>query len=276
MLIKTLVENTACAEGIGTEHGLSLYIETKQHKLLFDVGASDLFMANAQKLGVDLSQVDLLIISHGHHDHGGGLKYFLEINSQAKVYLQQKAFAGHYVRRPPDVVKYVGLAKELESNPRFVFVDEFLRLDEGLSLYSNIQGNRLLSEGARDLLMDNGSAVVEDDFAHEQNLVITENGHTVLIAGCAHKGIVNIITHLNQKYQITPTHVLGGFHLFNPGNGQSEPAPLVNRIGSFLKGTGAQYFTGHCTGLEAFKLLKETMGDQLQYLAGGSVIRIGC
>jgi mRNA degradation ribonuclease J1/J2 len=72
MIIKTLVENTALSKNFGSEHGLSLYIEANSHKILFDVGASELFLENAKKLNVDISEVDYLIISHGHYDHGGG------------------------------------------------------------------------------------------------------------------------------------------------------------------------------------------------------------
>ena len=68
MIIKTLAENTSLTEDFGNEHGLSLYIETKGHKILFDVGASNLFLQNAQKLGVNISDVDFLVISHGHYE----------------------------------------------------------------------------------------------------------------------------------------------------------------------------------------------------------------
>lgn len=77
MLIKVLIENTAISKDFGCEHGLSLYIETGDRKILFDVGASELFLENAKKLGVDVSDVDYLVISHGHYDHGGGLRAFL-------------------------------------------------------------------------------------------------------------------------------------------------------------------------------------------------------
>jgi len=81
MIIKTLVENTALSKNFGSEHGLSLYIEANSHKILFDVGASELFLENAKKLNVDISEVDYLIISHGHYDHGGGLRAFLRENT---------------------------------------------------------------------------------------------------------------------------------------------------------------------------------------------------
>ena len=85
MIIKTLSENTSISKDIASEHGLSLYIKTKKHKILFDVGASELFLNNAKKLDVNISDVDFLVISHGHFDHGGGLKVFLRENTNADI-----------------------------------------------------------------------------------------------------------------------------------------------------------------------------------------------
>ncbi|AFV12532.1 metallo-beta-lactamase family protein [Thermacetogenium phaeum DSM 12270] len=84
MLIKTLVENTSISKDFGSEHGLSLYIETKKHKILFDVGASELFLQNAKKLNVNIADVDFLVISHGHYDHGGGAKNLFERKQKSR------------------------------------------------------------------------------------------------------------------------------------------------------------------------------------------------
>lgn len=98
MKFVTLVEDTTKCE-LGAEHGLSIYAETEKHKLLFDVGTTDLFIKNAKALGIDLSQVDTVVISHGHNDHGGGLDAFLAINDHAVIYLQEKAFNDHYTAK---------------------------------------------------------------------------------------------------------------------------------------------------------------------------------
>jgi len=99
MIIKTLVENTALSKDFGSEHGLSLYIETNGRKTLFDVGASGLFLKNAIKMNVNIPDVDYLIISHGHYDHGGGLKVFLRENTKAEVFLHRLAFEKYYALR---------------------------------------------------------------------------------------------------------------------------------------------------------------------------------
>ena len=112
MKITTLIENTACREGLVCEHGLSLYIETGSKRILFDAGQTGAFGDNAEKLGIDLSRVDLAVLSHGHYDHGGGLKRFLELNAAAPVYINQSAFSQCY--NGPE--KYIGLAPSLRES----------------------------------------------------------------------------------------------------------------------------------------------------------------
>lgn len=121
MIIKVLSENTAATKEFGYEHGLSLYVETAKHSLLFDTGASGLFAENAARLGVDLSAVDVAVLSHGHYDHGGGLKTFLDKNKQAKVYVRKQAFEPHYADGPDGTKVDIGLDGALLPNECFVF-----------------------------------------------------------------------------------------------------------------------------------------------------------
>ena len=90
------MENTAAGENLAAEHGLSLLIETGEHRILFDAGQTGAFADNAARLGLDLSTVDLAVLSHGHYDHGGGLARFLEINCHAPVYVNPHVFEPHY------------------------------------------------------------------------------------------------------------------------------------------------------------------------------------
>lgn len=211
MIVKILSENTTSSEKLGSEHGLSLYIETETHTILFDTGASCLFAENAEKMGVDLTRVDLAVISHGHYDHGGGLKTFLGINNRAKIYLHQKAFEPHYANRPGGIKAYIGLDESLLSNERFVFCGDRFVIDHELELFSGVDSKRLVPSGNTDLFVKDGDAFVQDDFAHEQNLIISENGKTLLVAGCAHNGIINIIDQFNAEKAAYPITLLEDF-----------------------------------------------------------------
>ena len=274
MIIKVLVENTSDIQSLASEHGLSLYIETQAHKLLFDTGASPIFAENAIKMGVDLAAIDIAILSHGHYDHGGGIKTFLAQNKTAKIYLHKDAFKNHYAHSIFGQQKYVGLAQDLFPNPRFVFNEDGLVIDEELELFSHIDGNRFPPSGNQDLYMEANGDLVQDDFSHEQNLIITENGNALLVAGCAHRGIVNIVEqfHINKKKM--PDIVIGGFHLYNGAAQKDESSQVVTGIGEALAETKAQYFTGHCTGLKSYGQLKGILGEKLGYVSTGSQLNL--
>jgi 7,8-dihydropterin-6-yl-methyl-4-(beta-D-ribofuranosyl)aminobenzene 5'-phosphate synthase len=274
MIIKTLVENISDNPNLGVEHGLSLYIETMRHKILFDTGASQLFAENARKMGVDLATVDIAILSHGHYDHGGGLKTFLALNHTAKIYMNKNAFQNHYSQSIFSQQKYIGLDQGLLPNPRFVFVEDGLIIDEELELFSHIAGNRFPPSGNQDLYMEHNGELLQDDFSHEQNLIISENGKILLVAGCAHKGIVNIVNQFYQDKKRMPDVVIGGFHLYNGAAKRDEAPSIVTGIGQALMATKVQYFTGHCTGKKSYEQLKGILGDKLGYISTGSQINL--
>lgn len=274
MKIKTLIEDTDCFQEYKKEHGLSFYIETSKHKILFDMGKSGLFLENAEKMAIDIKEVDIAIISHGHYDHGGGMSAFLNVNHKAKIYIHEKAFVGHFAKRSNGNVEDIGLDAQLQENDRIVFTRDTFKIDEGLELFSNVCGKKCCSLSNQVLFQKEGDTLVQDAFDHEQSLVIREHDKSVLIAGCAHKGILNILDRFNELKNEKVDVVIGGFHLSNPSLGTSEASSLVDKIGQSLMETGSLYYTCHCTGLEPYERLKAIMKEQIQYLTTGSVVEI--
>lgn len=273
MKIKVLAEDTSSSPTYRSEHGLSFYIETKNNKILFDTGASDLFLENAKKLGVNIDEIDLAVISHGHYDHGGGLQAFLEENSKAKIYIHEKAFENHYSKKMGRIVN-IGLDKNLLKGDQIILTGDIFPINNDLLLFSRVIGNEFLSSCNSSLCTAKGDSIVQDEFEHEQSLLIKDGDHFVLIAGCAHRGIVNILKSSVFLTCTPPCCIIGGFHLYNYGEGVSEESGKVIQIAEFLKETGSMYYTGHCTGIESFKILKGFLGDQIQYLSTGSVVEI--
>ena len=263
MKISMLMENTPFEDNFLFEHGLSIFIETERHHVLFDTGQSDHFAVNAQRLGIDLASVDIAVLSHGHYDHGCGLRAFLALNSKAPVFVSQYAFDRFYAGEE----RYIGLDPDLEGHPRLVPVGDGRALDEELSLFS-------CNERARPYFMDSyglnvlrDGAAMPDDFRHEQYLLIKEQGKRVLISGCSHKGILNIMSWLE------PDILIGGFHFMKVDQAGPD-SKVLDETAQVLLGYDAAYYTCHCTGLPQSEYLKQRMGDRLNYLAAGQQITI--
>ena len=258
MRIVTLVENTACREDLTAEHGLSLYIETGEHRILFDAGQSAAFGNNAEKLGVDLSRTDHAVLSHGHYDHGGGLSVFLEINKTAPVWMNPYAFEEHYNAND----KYIGLDPELKGSERIRFAEDGMRIGNGLTLYSRIPCPEPIRPFG--LTVREKKGPVPEDFRHEQYLLVEEKGKRILISGCSHRGILNILDHFR------PDVLIGGFHFMKMDPEGEELEAAARR----LRGYPTVYYTGHCTGQNQYEALKKILGSQLHSLTTGMEIII--
>ena len=186
MKLWTLIENTAGGEDLTAEHGLSLYLEACGKRILFDAGQTSAFADNAEKLGIDLAAVDLAVLSHGHYDHSGGMKRFMEGNSLAPLYLSRYAFEGHY--NAADA--YIGIDQNLRRSDRLVFCGDVHEIASGLTLYSCNDRSCSVPLEHAGLQMDGADGLCPDDFRHEQYLLIEEQGKRILVSGCSHKGIL--------------------------------------------------------------------------------------
>lgn len=271
MKIITLCENTSINPDLGSEHGLSFYIELDDRKILFDTGASGLFAENAKKLGVDLSAVDIVIISHGHYDHGGGLTRFLEINTKAKIYISRNAFGNYY---SDGGNKYIGIDKTLKDNERFIFVDDYQKISDSIQLFSNVQGRELFSTMNKTLLKEKNQLLIEDDFLHEMNAVFFSGDKKVLFAGCAHNGILNILKRYEAIFGGEPDYYIGGLHLSGSSVNVNESDDRIIALSEKINPLKVKVYTCHCTGLYAYGILKGKLGEKINYMATGSSLTI--
>ena len=271
MKFVTLLENGACDAELGSAHGLSLYIETSKHKILFDMGPDEQFLSNAEKLGVDLKTVDLAILSHGHYDHGGGLEAFCKLNDTARIYLRKGAFGEFVALEEDGSLRYIGLDPALQKYAdRLVFTDETLRLDEELLLFSDVPDAYGALSASGKLKERQGMNLLQDCFLHEQDLLITAEGKTVLVSGCSHRGIVNILRSARALAGGEIGAMVGGFHLFQLEEGDPAADRLIEMIGTALLAGKTVYYTGHCTGDYAYEKLKTVLGDRLHRVLGGT------
>ena len=273
MILKTLVENTSVSSEYKSKHGICFYIETKEHKILFDLGPNELFLENAEKMGVAISEINTVVISHGHKDHGGALKLFLEHNQTAKVYIHEDAFEEHYTKVLGFHIN-VGLDDSLKNHPQVVLTKNITAIEDHLLLFSDVTAKELCSKSNHSLYAKRNGKIGLDDFSHEQNLIITEGEKRILLAGCSHNGIVNIKSKAESVVNHSITHVIGGFHLYNPVSRRIESDTLVRSISKRLKDDKTCYYTCHCTGKGAYAVLKGELLDNISYLSTGTVIEI--
>lgn len=272
MKITCLMDDSDVNNGLLSEHGLSFYIETNQHHILFDTGQSERFMFNAELLGINLDRIDTVIISHGHYDHGGGLKAFLEHNHHAKVYIQATAFQNFYSLRGNHHYAYIGLDKELKDHDQVSLIDGDVTLDEHTYIIQNISEKQFFPKANQSLFVQKNQDYVQDNFVHEQSLLISDDTHRVLIAGCAHRGILNIIK-ASQTYLQKPLDlVIGGFHLSSRHSDLSFTKNEIESLANELKTYSKYYYTGHCTGDDSFKIVKRVMDNQIDRFYPGKHI----
>lgn len=243
MKIYILTENHAWGN-FKAEHGLSYYIEHDSN-VLFDTGHSDLFLQNAKKLNIDLEAVKNIVLSHGHWDHGNGLKYlknknlFCHPNVFQKRILKQKNRNIGLDLNLKEVKKQFTIHAHIEPNfisPKIVFLGEIPRTNSFEAKTSPF----ILEDGTMDFVQD------------DSGLAIINNDELIIISGCAHAGICNIVEHAKNVTGIVKIKaVLGGFHL------KSNNKQTQETIEYLVKNKVEQIFPSHCTELPALAAFYE-------------------
>ena len=257
-----LVDNRTNSSALETEHGLSILLETERHKILLDTGASDMFISNAQRLGIDLSTVDYVFISHGHSDHAGGLRYFMEINKTAQVIVSPEAISEKYFSKRGNLHSITAEWPVIPDG-RLMLVSESCKIDNGLQVFAHIPQTNPIPKANQNLFVqDSTGNFIHDDFRHELALYVDG----LLFTGCAHSGLENILAASPH-----PIHtVVGGFHLLDGQETENMLKGLVQRLKAHYPET--QFYTSHCTGDNVFKVMKDIMGKHLHAFCAGTII----
>lgn len=276
MRMTVLIENDPPNDGtqLSAEFGLSLFFELNGTRILFDTGDSGVFADNAERLGLDIAAVDLAVLSHHHFDHGGGLERFLTLNDRAPVYLRRAEHTARFSRFP-DRTRPIGIDLELleRHSDRFVELDETTHVSAGVTLLMETGSGHRRPPGNDRLLIQRGDELVADDFDHELTMVLHDNDEMVVVTGCSHGGVLNMIDAAVERF---PDHrlraVVGGFHLIGlPDNDSMALSRTeVEAVGRAIRSRcDGPIFTGHCTGKLAFDVLAGVLGDQLHHLTIG-------
>lgn len=270
MKFQFLMENKTDKDGIVAEHGLSIYIEAHGRKILFDTGASPLFIKNAEKLGVDLGEVNELVISHGHYDHTGGVPEFCNINKIAPIYVHENAFFENFGidangERSMDSIPWND-HERAEIEPRIIMTSgpEWISEDIVVSgTVPKIEGYEPTETFYR--ILRDGS-VIEDPMDHEQILVIREPEGLYVFSGCSHRGVVPAVRYARELFGGEKIAVLAaGMHLYS-----ADEAMRKKVIDQIIAEDVGIVMPVHCTGINAICDMKNIMGDKCIVASAGT------
>lgn len=238
------------------EHGFSLFIDAEK-KILFDTGYSDVFLSNAKKLGIDLSKIDIVILSHGHWDHTFGLKHLgkVPILAHPSAFVKRYRMDGTPIGAPYSLDEMkkrfeVKLSKEpVFITPDIAFLGEIPRKND-------FEGKKTVG------LVENGKDKVPDPVIDDSGIAIRTSKGLIVISGCAHAGICNTIEHAKHVFnEIRIDTVIGGFHLLDDEKTSAEAKTQMKKtIAYFKKNKIPHILPCHCTGLPALSRLYDEFG----------------
>lgn len=259
MKITFLTDNYVDAPALKAEHGFSCLIETDQHRILFDTGQTETMAHNLSVLFDQLPIVDGLVLSHGHYDHTGGMTHSLEtIKKMTHTLYCHEYIYDQHLKGSSSEYEYIGMDISLKSSGlKFIQNIEKTEIFENIFLSGTVERAEVFNADAK-LFAEIDGCCIKDPFRDEQYLIIDDGG-LVIITGCSHSGIINIIEHARGLFPEKQVRaVVGGFHLF-----RCEPEQMDQVVQYFESSDIEQIVTGHCTGLNGLFALKNALGNKV-------------
>jgi len=270
--ITTLSENTAGPGNFLGEWGLSVLVETGEMNVLLDTGQSISAAYNADILGIDLSRVDKIVLSHGHLDHTGGLREVLRrMGKEVEIIAHPDMWQAKYSLRE-GVDRYIGIPfarRELEGlGANFKLTPEPVRLTDNIMTTGEIPMVTEFEEIDADLVVKEGTGFKPDKVLDDRALIINTGAGLVVILGCAHRGIINTLYYARQLTGVKPVHmVLGGCHLM------SATEERIWLTISALKELGVERLgVSHSTGMPAATVMAPEFGEAFFFNNAGTQI----
>jgi len=273
--ITTLSENTAGLGGLMAEWGLSILVESEETNILFDTGQSLSASHNAEIMGIDLSRIDKIVLSHGHFDHTGGLKQaLLCIGKEIEIIAHPDIWAAKYSRHQGREVRYIGIPfhrQTLESlGAKFSLSREPVRLSDNIMTSGEIPMTTEYEIIEPHLQVKEGRRFKPDKLLDDQALIITTGAGLVVILGCAHHGVINTLYHAQKLTGVEAIYaVFGGCHLI------SATEERIWLTIAALKELGVQLLgLSHCTGLAASAIMAREFGERFLFNIAGTAISL--
>lgn len=272
--ITTLCENSAYGRNLLGDHGLSMLIEVEDKSYLFDTGTGATLLHNARTLNVDLSNIDAVILSHGHYDHTGGLEALLEITGPVPVYAHPDAFLEKYALEPGKEPRYNGsplsLEKLQEKGVRFHPVREPHELSKGIVITGKVTRYDPGEPSIKRFHYLKEGRMIKDGMEDDMSVYIHTSRGVVAVLGCAHAGFINTLRYIAELSGTKELYAfLGGTHLKESSDEQ------VERTIAKMKQFGLRLIAPcHCTGPKASFAMFDAFNDCFTFHHVGSVFRL--
>ena len=274
--ITTLSENTASSGRFLAEWGLSILIETDEVNVLLDTGRSISASYNADALGIDLSRIDKLVLSHGHYDHTGGLRHVLrKMRKRVEIIAHPDIWAAKYARRHGETTeRYIGIPfqrPELETlGANFNLTTKPVKITDNIMTTGEIPMVTGYEEIEPYLLVKEADGWQQDKLRDDQALIINTEPGLVVILGCAHRGIINTLYHAQQLTGVKQVYmVVGGCHLMD-----ASKKRILETIAALKELRVQRLGVSHCTGMPAVLVMAQELGDRFFFNNAGTIINL--
>lgn len=269
MKVRVLIDNNSNNE-LKKEWGLSLFIENDGKKYLLDGGSSEKFAENADRMKINLQEVNHAVLSHAHYDHSNGIDKFFKVNSKADLFLQEGTGENCYHHHWWIINEYIGIRKGTlkKYQDRIKFAKDKYKIEENVYLIPHSTPGLEKIGKVSHLYIKEGNKIVPDSFKHEQSLVFKTDKGIVIFNSCSHGGADNIIKEVQEAFPEEKIYaIIGGFHLF------CLPDEKIKEFAKRLNDTGIEkVITGHCTGQRAFEILSKELNGKVYQMYSGMEI----
>lgn len=271
--ITTLIENNADFNSyLYSEHGLSLYIEADGINIIFDTGQSDMFIENAKKLNINLKQSNYVILSHGHYDHSGGFTSLVkEIGNSFKLIISDEFFNRKFSCKD-NSYKFNGNTFDKtfinDNNIEVDYINEDTHyISENIIVFSNFKKETKFEKLNNRFFIEQEGKFIKDTFLDEIAVAIKQKDGLLVILGCSHIGVVNILQTIMQRMNMPIYGIIGGTHLI-----EADEQRLMETINYFKEIDIKFIGVSHCTGGKAIESLKNEFETKYFYNNTGNVI----